>query len=155
MQKKGGRFPSRDLDVPMDRGGDGVEGGPGELSCKMRFARGTPRWWNDHFAVARAPPSTNEGFSVSFPGDLPQLHHISLQQLLRIVMRLKCTSIQGERVHEFSKACVASLYRDCRAVLDLTTDQARHGASSLCRAIRQETKIHSSKPRRAKAIYVL
>lgn len=55
MQKKGGKFPSRDLEVPMDRGGDGVEGGPGELSCKMRFARGTPRWWNDHFAVARAP----------------------------------------------------------------------------------------------------
>lgn len=39
MKKKGRRFPSRDLEVPMDRGDDGVEGGPGELSCKMRLQR--------------------------------------------------------------------------------------------------------------------
>lgn len=35
IEKEGGSFPSRDLQLPMDRGGDGVEGGPGELSCKM------------------------------------------------------------------------------------------------------------------------
>lgn len=35
MEKKGRSFPSRDLQLPMDRGGDGVDGGPGELSCKM------------------------------------------------------------------------------------------------------------------------
>jgi hypothetical protein len=35
MEKKGRSFPSRVLQLPMDRGGDGVDGGPGELSCKM------------------------------------------------------------------------------------------------------------------------
>lgn len=54
MEKKGRRFPSRDLEVPMDRGVDGVEGGPGELSCKMWLQEGTPRWWNDHLGMVRA-----------------------------------------------------------------------------------------------------